>query len=38
MSTRLRGGPGDGVECEVYDLGAVQLFAFVDAGAELGVG
>ena len=38
MSTRLRGGPGDGVEREVDDLGAVQLFAFVDAGAELGVG
>ena len=38
MSTRLRLRAGDGFEREVDDLGAVQLFASVDAGAELGVG
>lgn len=34
----LRGGPSDGLEREVDDLGAVQLFTFADAGAELGAG
>jgi hypothetical protein len=38
MSTRLRLRAGDGFESEVDDLGAVQLFALVGAGAELGVG
>jgi len=37
-SIALCGGPGDGFKREVDDLGAVELFAFFDAGAELGAG
>jgi hypothetical protein len=37
-STGLGGSPVDGFEREVDDLGAVQLSAFVDAGAEFGAG
>jgi hypothetical protein len=38
MSTGLGGSPVDGFERGVDDLGAVQLSAFVGAGAEFGAG
>jgi hypothetical protein len=34
----FRRGTGDSVEREVDDLGAVELFSFVDAGSEFGAG